>query len=604
MLNLRVEAASTSNVLLSFIPLFGAAVLGHHGMGIPGLTRWLEGHGCTRQLKDNEVIEGVDYLCLDMNGVCHAAYNIDKPDPNLTMKSIETLVMDFIRRFPPQRGIAVVFDGPAPVAKLPEQRKRRKDTPLPPPNKLCVTCKGKGPYANPAPFNSSMLTTGSSFMLDLEERIFQTVQRYGEEKRLGHVYLSGTRVPGEGETKIVAYWNQLAANRKQREVPRLFPTGDTSDATAAAPGEEMEERIVVISSDSDVAMNAIGCVAFRDFLWVNPYTLFTTVIKELLRAWTQGGSSRWALTPQQLPTARRDFVFLMSLSGGDHYPGVEGMALDLWQRYKKQRHVNHQTPPLLQPDCSVDLELLRTLVLDDRPSTGGGSSRSGSHGSKGKSQPLSPEPGNNLIKAALWCTTAALTGYCPDYQYLFRGDEPKPAHLRAALRSSGQRKTRFQPVPGTIPLFPLEVFIAAVSTVQQLPAAVQRCIQNEGVVHFRRIQSTTSGKYIGECVKEIVKLVPHSEWSAVERSLLEFGEPKWVCISDAPVVPSPIPSGKKISLDAADETRGEDSPGTVIGWSNRENLAIERFEKNSPTQGPPRGFCQVLLWYILDVLAP
>ena len=452
-------------------------------MGIPGLTRWLEGHDCTRVVKrcDGEV----HHLCIDINGVCHASLDDTCTTPQKAINSIVSAVLNIIAVFTPSQSLAVMFDGPAPIAKLEEQRKRRRTAPNPPKNST---------------FSSNMMTTGSLFMLELERALIRAIRSEFHSRSLAIGFqLSGTTVPGEGETKIAKYFSELAASK----------------------GYAPDQRIAVVTTDSDLALCAMGCTAFDDFLLVNPYNFVTTFLKELLRHWTLGGSARWSFSASQLPSARRDFVLIMSFSGGDHYPGVGTDVFDFWNRYRKIRHTNHKAPCIVQPDLSITTETLKDSILGRTEENQDRHRGKSSRGNKGKA---SAGPGNELLRCALWNTRMLLSGNCPDYALLFRGDAPKPANLRAAMKQLVQHGTNFVLVPGTCPSLPLEVFVILCTERKWLPSPLQ-LVMEEKTNLVQRLHRTSSPKTMCEIASELVGSVQGDQWeNENERSLLRFGD--------------------------------------------------------------------------------
>lgn len=190
-------------------------------MGIYHLySKWLSGksrHGIFLKSLQNTVVSS---LSLDLNGIIHTTASIvyAYADPrNVSPRVREALVRrrseirsmnmnqlklehfsaivneiaKLIQEVRPLDTLVIAVDGVAPDAKLEQQRKRRYRSAM---------------YRSPTDFDTNVFTPGTQYMLELDEYISQWIPTaQGSPSRI--IY-SGTRVPGEGEHKIMQFFRE------------------------------------------------------------------------------------------------------------------------------------------------------------------------------------------------------------------------------------------------------------------------------------------------------------------------------------------------------------------------------------------------------------
>ncbi|KAJ3262945.1 hypothetical protein HDU77_011590 [Chytriomyces hyalinus] len=136
----------------------------------------------------------------------------------------------------------VAVDGPPPLSKLLMQRERRM-----------ATAKRRRTTTSASRFNSLNFTPGSTFMMTLDgilaRHICSTVNR---DIKLRECIYSGSRVPGEGETKIVEHMHRLASQQNNKDDLFVILTGD-SDAIIHLLLATPEMRKAILNPDQKVA---------------------------------------------------------------------------------------------------------------------------------------------------------------------------------------------------------------------------------------------------------------------------------------------------------------------------------------------------------------
>lgn len=212
-------------------------------MGVPAFFRWLSrkcGSIVVNCVEDEQkVVDGIkipidyskpnpngvefDNLYIDMNGVIHpCSHPEDRPAPRNEEEIFECIFDALDRMFNiirPRKLLYLAIDGPAPRAKMNQQRTRRfraaKESVelanLKAEKKAEIERNG-GRLPPPDPkvekFDSNCITPGTGFMNRLADALrFYVSQRLNETpgwEKL-QVILSDASVPGEGEHKIIDY---------------------------------------------------------------------------------------------------------------------------------------------------------------------------------------------------------------------------------------------------------------------------------------------------------------------------------------------------------------------------------------------------------------
>jgi 5'-3' exonuclease len=178
--------------------------------GVVGLTKFFRRKG-SKAWKSSTGIQPVktDHLCIDMNQLLHTSVRT-KVRPTLLqcLRKIYFELDSVMKYVMPSKSLVLVFDGPAPFAKLQTQRSRRTLSP-----------------------GNNIITPGTDFMALMETfmlgYIFQRIHKFSNVS----VYISGANSPGEGEIKIIDWVTNHVCHRN--------------------------ETVVICGSDSDILLQAI-----------------------------------------------------------------------------------------------------------------------------------------------------------------------------------------------------------------------------------------------------------------------------------------------------------------------------------------------------------
>lgn len=211
-------------------------------MGVPRLFPWLTRafERAVKHFQQGEYSQNVSYMYLDANGLLHgAAQEVFHYGPGKKMfdrykhlseeakrKKVYSLFFDNILQVTqiirPQKVLYIAIDGPAPLAKQAQQRQRRF---------AAAIARGSvDEKTGRIPFDSSSITPGTIFMLELTRYINYAIRKemnsYHDLKNVDVIFSPPT-VAGEGEHKIMDYIRDLPESEKMRESHCLFgPDGD------------------------------------------------------------------------------------------------------------------------------------------------------------------------------------------------------------------------------------------------------------------------------------------------------------------------------------------------------------------------------------------
>ncbi|KAJ3396628.1 hypothetical protein HDU80_009892 [Chytriomyces hyalinus] len=197
----------------------------------------------------------------------------------------------------------VAVDGPPPLSKLLMQRERRM-----------ATAKRRRTTTSASRFNSLNFTPGSTFMMTLDgilaRHISSTVNR---NIKLECIY-SGSRVPGEGETKIVEHMHRLASQQNNKDDLFVILTGD-SDAIIHLLLATPEMRTGILNPDQRVAF------------------LPSNMKQHLAPLFSNRGSAK---VSTDLHRVQQDLALLFILAAGnDLLPSLEKTSFNaLWIAYQ------------------------------------------------------------------------------------------------------------------------------------------------------------------------------------------------------------------------------------------------------------------------------
>ena len=197
-----------------------------------------------------------DHVYIDVNNVLHVAAHHTKNEDAFFKKLFALLDLN-MRRTRPQYTVVLALDGPAPIAKTITQRRRR----------IRLSSGEKVPLSEDPPRLLKIgLTPGSALALKIDRALeYYAATRLLSRNALpkGLLFeISGTRVPGEGEVKILRSMKTRVRNPKFEGHSHLIVSEDSDAlllAMTAAPAD-----VFVLSSKLVFSVRAFNASLEKD----------------------------------------------------------------------------------------------------------------------------------------------------------------------------------------------------------------------------------------------------------------------------------------------------------------------------------------------------
>ena len=344
-------------------------------MGVQGLKRLVEDRygravGHIRVGRESGQFE---HVLIDLNSVLHSCISHGRSTRDTIVVVLEELGK-ILSAAVPTKSLTIAIDGPAPQAKIPMQRSRRRQAAL----QLKETTQ----------ITRLNLTPGTVFMKFLSDALVVWAAQLTEELPGVEIFISSDSVPGEGESKLFARLLELTKNDHY-----LYST----------------DSICLVGNDSDLVLGSMLSLYAINITILDSQTGTTVSVADIIGLWLQPlnvepshGKSFIAESKMHcLNTCRMSFALLSLLAGNDYVPGLEGLdSFSAW--------------------CAYTTSSLTTLVTKD----GNINTRSlGEILKRAKSTPPTGREDTSTVdvylKSLSWALLG-LTGYgCLDYKWVY-----------------------------------------------------------------------------------------------------------------------------------------------------------------------------------------
>lgn len=348
-------------------------------MGIQGFLPFLK-----NTYRDSVTIEipNIDNLYIDINHILHHVCYLSKDTDDLIQRTQDYL-FGIIKSIKPKKRVIMSADGPAPMAKMIVQRRRRLDTSKKGTNDLTLN-----------------LTSGTEFMTNLEHHL--NVFGIYIKKHFNLDSIVSTTDSDEGEIKI---------KRQVIMYQKKYPN----------------ETHMICSGDSDMVLLLFTCVDLTK--------IYQMIDKNLIIDFGhlfESHKNKYANDNICDQNIKNDFVFLNLLMGNDYIPKVACLKIDdLWGSYKDilfGRDTGLITIQTKEDENVTDISTTNKVQLDMY------FFNHLIHNLSKKIKPFMLKRYNStddktFIKeyekyseGLYWCFTMYLTGRCVDYKYIFDYD--------------------------------------------------------------------------------------------------------------------------------------------------------------------------------------
>lgn len=500
-------------------------------MGTDGLWGYICKHGlCTRPRGDGGGRNGgpimkPDHLMVEMNALVYSTISGSKFTSETVVKHVIASVQRLVRLLPPSQTLALVFDGVAPVAKIPIQKERRAGLPTLSSSSSLLSSSSSD-AATRLEYNHDYIgkevvlareevISGSEFLLACEDALRALMVNgslgagaCGKGPGGFRTIISGCEEAGEGELKISSIIREIWI-RQTREGTY---TGD--------------DVIVVVGNDSDLALVGIACTPYREFYMVSPTEFVITGISKLFEHWLKDVSKERRHS-ELLSSYRIDFVFLMLLAGGDWYTGIGRDATCLWRQYRELRleQTFCKRPLISGESFTVDVELLRAVMNVKAPSHNVRNVSKMKQFLAKKASSLSPgtvNDGVELLKGAMWALKSIIFGRCFDYDFCVFPKNPTISALKAAAHLKGIA-ARVQPESAApLPLLaPLEHCLAVMGKRGRFSPEIWRALTTVNADGGKKLTQSCTTAYLVSQVRLLMDHVDRDQLTPAELRLLK-----------------------------------------------------------------------------------
>ena len=450
-------------------------------MGIEGYEAWLRkefpaafvaaqspagGSGAGKNKKKNAIrkrgtCRTFNHVFVDVNGVLHTATRTTPTEGRCNSKIVATFeeILSVVR---PTVSLMLSADGPAPAAKLTEQRKRRRKAEGDSIAK--AELQRTGAYSGSAKkrkyksLDRLMVTPGTEFMLGVH-KLMHSYAGWKLSATKGpappaFIRVSSPLTPGEGEVKML---EQLYRQQRKEECE----IEDLAHGSCCFVGSDADLLVMAIGSGSSKLSvyreSSSGKATQCSFFDVDR---FETCIerkfysgKKMPRAFAAG--------------IRRDFALISLIGGNDYLPGVHDTTVaKMWRAYTSSDKMKKVGASIVTMDGSHDIAIDLASLVDMMPKDS-------------SNQKANPQAAHQYIIGLLWVTKLYLCGVAPcnKWMYVNMSKRPSIGDLRTLAESTPVWSTRgLWPVPAPPPLQPHACGLAVLPRKggKYLPKAVER----------------------------------------------------------------------------------------------------------------------------------
>lgn len=303
-------------------------------MGVPGFFRWLlqqyKGSDFVfDKIQKKDIINNIDELLIDTNCLMHPqCFKILNENKEWEDKQkLERMMIDQIIKYleeiiefiNPKKRIYIAIDGPAPMAKVKQQRLRRFKSY----NDYVVNLNLKRKYKQPITkhWNNAAITPGTEFMQRIHESIEQYIKKI---KKNVEILYSSAYTPGEGEHKLLEHLRKSESNS-------FVVYGLDADLIFLALSS-MKPNIFLLREKFNASKN-IECNDVFEFVSIDTMKeLIIKTIKETI------SMAVYEIYGDDLTTYKykekeneqeyiTDFIFICYLLGNDFLPNIPSLSL-------------------------------------------------------------------------------------------------------------------------------------------------------------------------------------------------------------------------------------------------------------------------------------
>jgi hypothetical protein len=356
-------------------------------------------------------LDSYDNLYIDLNFVLHHVCYLSKDIPDLLAR-FKDYLFGIITSTIPKKRIIMAADGPAPLAKLILQRKRRQEM-----VKLLDTEVDLSKNLN------LNLSPGTEFMTNIEKSL-QGFINYIKEKYKVDVKLLITD-SDEGEIKIKHHLQMVQA--KNPFETHVVYSGDSDVILLLFACDDLTKIYQIIGKNVILSLGKLFDIHAEIFCGIN--------INDI-----QSNS----VDVKYIKNIKNDFVFINLLMGNDYFPKVQFVKMEtLWAAYSKLFRLRKRCLISIDRDqISIDPIFFHDLMYYTSTKI------KACYLNKFHISDLKNQFYDDYVQGLFWCFGMYMTGKCTNYRYIYDHDSsPHITGLMLTIINNNSYKiTRFQSI--------------------------------------------------------------------------------------------------------------------------------------------------------------
>ena len=322
-----------------------------------------------------------DYFFIDFNGIIYTSFEKLKKTintKNLTKNQIEENLIEEVIRYTkylvsdvikPKKITYISFDGPAPRAKMVQQRSRRYSTyhdkiyKQIEKKKYIKGSDGTGTSEDIDWDTSANISPGTEFMYKLSLKIQEamTSKHFSTHDKNMSVILSDPAVPGEGEHKFLDIIRKMATQKGDAKNDKVYIFGKDADLIVLAVATHKNNMFVVrdVKSETDYELKKI--YEAHEFLALNIDNLRNGFNQDITRSFEGHTFDKNRIL--------NDYIFLTFLVGNDFgvslpFLKVKKDGLPLLISIYSNIKLNHPDYLVSADSGSLNIDFFKELILE------------------------------------------------------------------------------------------------------------------------------------------------------------------------------------------------------------------------------------------------
>ena len=268
---------------------------------------------------------GIHYCCREV--LQEHTYTKQKQN-TIEHKMIQNVVkyMELLVKYSnPQELLYVAIDGPAPKAKMVQQRQRRFKKFYEKRETEKILQKHGEPVPKKEEWDTNAITPGTQFMAKLAKYLREQLPKHPSFRHL-KIMINDSNSPGEGEHKLLHHLKENYQNNKSQEPPINVIYGLDADLIMLCMASQVSN--ILLLREAVEFDNSIHVKGYK-FLYLRIDSLRDNLLGEIMHR-----MDRETMSQEQKKMVMDDYIFFSFLLGNDFIPhspalSIKGGGIDL-----------------------------------------------------------------------------------------------------------------------------------------------------------------------------------------------------------------------------------------------------------------------------------